>query len=397
MTKLTVLVVIGTRPEAIKMAPVIEILKNYPKRAKVYVCVTGQHREMLDQMLGLFRISPDFDLNLMQANQSLSGIAARVLDAFDPLIEQLKPDWVLVQGDTTSVMAISIASHHRRVKVGHIEAGLRTFDRSNPFPEELNRVITDHVSDLHFAPTSAARANLLREGISSENIYVTGNTVIDALNVILEEQPNNETLMILEKLSLNRNEASISAGSSGAMKEKFSQLPIILVTAHRRENFGKPIRDICHALRLLASRGDVHLVYPVHRNPNVWEPVHTSLGSIPQITLLPPVGYQTMVYLMKHSSIILTDSGGIQEEAPSLGTPVLVLRETTERPEAINAGVAKIVGTAPGRIIAEVEKLLENPSSNGFFASTRNPFGDGQAAQRIVDVLLYGHCQEFSV
>lgn len=379
-----VMIVIGTRPEAIKMAPIVHHLQARPQEVETIVCATGQHREMLDQVLELFAIQPDVDLNLMQQNQSLSQVAARVLLALDPLLAELKPDWLLVQGDTTTVMAASIAAHHRGVRVGHVEAGLRTYDRANPFPEEMNRVVADHVSDLHFAPTAGGRHNLLAEGIAPQSVHVTGNTVIDALLWVAERPLTAAAQAELSQYGLDK----LVVGA---------ERRLILVTAHRRENHGRAIRQICHTLRTLAeTHPDLHLVYPVHRNPNIWEPVHELLGDIAGITLLPPVDYASLTYLMKHSRLILTDSGGIQEEAPSLGVPVLVLRETTERPEAVEAGAARLVGTDPDRILAEANRLLEDETAYNQMAQAINPYGDGRAAERIVDVLLTGQCETFN-
>lgn len=395
MEKLKILTVFGTRPEAIKMAPVIKSLQNFPDRIKVQQCVTGQHREMLDQVLSLFNITPDFDLDLMTANQTPSQVAGRVLNALDPLLEKLRPDWLLVQGDTTTVMASSIAAHHRRVKVGHIEAGLRTYDRQNPFPEEMNRVVTDHISDMHFAPTSSSCNNLLREGISREKIFVTGNTVIDALHWVADQPLSRDAQKLFDEIGIGsfRTREDFNGHKNDVqVSRKF----LILTTAHRRENFGEPLRNICLALKELATRGDVHIVYPVHRNPNVWQPVHDLLVGVPGITLLPPVDYLTLVHLVKNSRLILTDSGGIQEEAPSLGVPVLVLRERTERPEAVHAGAAKILGTNTAKIVVEAENLLNDPKAHAAMARAINPYGDGQAAQRIAEALMSGKCQEFN-
>lgn len=381
MATLKVLVIFGTRPEAIKMAPVMRELQKRPDQVETYLCVTAQHREMMDQVLEIFSLTPDFDLNLMQQKQTPSQVAARVLLELEPLLDKVNPDWVLVQGDTTTVMAASIAAHHCRVKVGHVEAGLRTYDRANPFPEEMNRVVTDHISDLHFAPTRRAHQNLLNEGIDQESIFITGNTIIDALQWVVS-QPVPAELKGLPIDQVSREEDQ--PGKS-----------LILVTAHRRENFGQPIRDICQALKKIASRGDVHIIYPVHRNPNIWQPVHEALAGEANITLLAPVDYLSLVHLMKISKLVLTDSGGIQEEAPSFGVPVLVLREATERPEALEAGVARLVGTNVQAIVSQVGDLLENPASYARMAQTANPFGDGQAARRIVEILVHGTCEEF--
>lgn len=379
-----VLVVIGTRPEAIKMAPLIQQLRCLPQQIELFVCATSQHLGMLYQVLALFDIKPDLDLKLMQHDQTPSEVAGRVLLALDPLLAELRPDWMLVQGDTTSVMAASIAAHHRRVRVGHVEAGLRTYDRANPFPEEMNRVITDHVSDVHFAPTARARDSLLREGIAEDRIHITGNTVTDALHWIARRPLSQSARAQLAQVGLDQFLAE-------------GERRIILVTAHRRENHGRPIRQICEALKRLAeAQPGWQIVYVVHRNPSVWQPVHELLAGAAGITLLAPVDYLTLVHLMKHSRIILTDSGGIQEEAPSLGVPVVVLRETTERPEAVMAGVARLVGTDTERIIGEAVRLLQDSPVYASMSRAINPYGDGHAAQRVVDVLLHGHCQEFN-
>jgi UDP-N-acetylglucosamine 2-epimerase (non-hydrolysing) len=355
------------------MAPVVRALRQFPERIVTRVCVTAQHRQMLDQVLEIFGIAPDIDLDLMQPNQSLSALAARVLSRLDPLLEQEQPDWVLVQGDTTTVMASAIAAHHRRVRVGHVEAGLRTGDRANPFPEEMNRVVADHISDLCFAPTERARQNLLREGIADAAIRVTGNTVVDALQEIAARP---------------WTPSAASALSDSALAAIPPDARLILVTAHRRESFGAPLERICQALLQLARRPDVRIVYAVHLNPQVQEPVHRLLDNVPNITLLPPLDYLTLIQLMKRSYLILTDSGGIQEEAPSLGAPVLVLRDVTERPEAVEAGVARLVGADTGRIVAEAARLLDDPQARAAMARAVNPYGDGRAAERIVQALL---------
>jgi UDP-N-acetylglucosamine 2-epimerase (non-hydrolysing) len=378
-----VMIVVGTRPEAIKMAPIVHELQAR-REVETIVCATGQHREMLDQVLSLFAITPDVDLNLMQQNQTPSQVAARVLLALDPILAEMQPDWLLVQGDTTTVMAAAIAAHHRRVRVGHVEAGLRTYDRANPFPEEMNRVVADHVSDLHFAPTKGAQANLLAEGISTNSVHITGNTVIDALLWVAARPLTAAAQAELSQHGL----AELVAGD---------ERRVVLVTAHRRENHGRPILDICQALQTLASMWpDLHFVYPVHRNPNIWGPVHEQLGHVAGITLLPPVDYSSLTHLMKHSRLILTDSGGVQEEAPSLGVPVLVLRETTERPEAVAAGAARLVGTNRKRIVQEADCLLRDEAAYAAMAQAINPYGDGRAAARTVDVLLTGQCEPFS-
>lgn len=367
MTK--VLCVFGTRPEAIKMAPVIKELRKHPA-ADCRVCVTAQHRQMLDQVLRLFDIVPDYDLDIMQDDQRLSYVTSRVLTEAEQVIQAERPTWVLVQGDTTTAMAASLAAFYQRVRVGHVEAGLRTGDKWQPFPEEINRKLIDTVADSHFAPTEGSKLNLLREGIPEESILVTGNTVIDAL-LDVAAQPFDPVGILLERLSLDGKRA-------------------ILVTAHRRENFGRPLENICLALREIAKQydGDVHIVYPVHPNPSVQRPVYRLLGDVPNISLMPPLDYQSFVWLMKHSHLVLTDSGGLQEEAPGLGKPVLVLREVTERPEAVEAGTVKVIGTARERVVAETTRLLENAAEYECMAQAINPYGDGHAAERIVSALL---------
>jgi UDP-N-acetylglucosamine 2-epimerase (non-hydrolysing) len=362
-----VLSVIGTRPEAIKMAPVIQRLTRDHDYVESRLCATAQHREMLDQVLNLFDIVPDIDLDLMQPGQTPSQVAAQVFEALEPILCDLRPEWVLVQGDTTTVMAAAICAHYNRVRVGHVEAGLRSFDRANPFPEEINRIVADHASDLHFAPTSRARQNLLDEGIPADRIMVTGNTVVDALLHVAARpwEPPGES--VLRQIDHRKQ--------------------LILVTAHRRENFGAPLQRICQALQSLAGRGDVEIVYPVHLNPNVLDPVRGMLSGIADIHLVPPLDYQHLVQLMKVSTLVLTDSGGIQEEAPSLGVPVLVLREVTERPEGVEAGTARVVGTDAERIVAEASRLLDDPLAYQKMAQAVSPYGDGHAAARIVQAL----------
>lgn len=387
MNRVKVLSVFGTRPEAIKMAPIVKKLAAQPVAVESYVCVTAQHREMLDQVLALFDITPDYDLNLMERNQTPTQVAARVLMTLEPILADLKPDWILVQGDTTTVMAAAIAAHYQHVKVGHVEAGLRTYDRKNPFPEEMNRVVADHVSDLCFAPTTTSRDNLLREGIAPANIFITGNSVIDALLQTADQPISNA----LRAWAVENGLAAFFADD-----ERQSARRLITVTAHRRENHGQPIRQICEALRHLAVlRPELQFVYPVHRNPNIWEPVHELLQGVDNITLTPPVDYLTLVQLMKRSKLALTDSGGIQEEAPSLGVPVLVLRETTERPEAVTAGTARVVGTKPDQIIQTTLALLDDAVAYEQMARAVNPYGDGRASDRIVQILTHGYCDEF--
>jgi len=363
-----VLTVIGTRPEAIKMAPVIKGLEKYPDKIRSVVCATAQHRDMLDQVLKIFDIRPDYDLNVMLPDQTLSQLTANILIRLDQVMAKERPDWVLVQGDTTTVMVAGLVAYYHRARVGHVEAGLRTDDKWQPYPEEINRRLTDVLADLYFAPTEINKQNLLREGVPEQAIVVTGNTVIDAL------------LMTVERLR-QEGDCSDRWSSNGR--------PLILITAHRRENFGQPLIRICRALAEIATRypSDVQLVYPVHPNPNVLGPVHEMLGNIPNITLTEPLDYYDFVRLMSQSYLILTDSGGLQEEAPSLGVPVLVLREVTERPEGVAAGVVKLVGTDNRMITREVVTLLEDEKVYQHMARGVNPYGDGRASQRIVEAI----------
>jgi UDP-N-acetylglucosamine 2-epimerase (non-hydrolysing) len=375
-----ILSVFGTRPEAVKMAPVVQRLARTPDMDS-RVCVTAQHRQMLDQVLNLFGIQPDYDLDLMRDDQSLAELSASIFTHLDPVLAEFEPDWVLVQGDTTTVAITSLLAYYRRIKVGHVEAGLRTHDKWQPFPEEINRRVAGVVADLHFAPTKQAQENLLREGISAEAITVTGNPVIDALQFVAEQPMPKEIEKLLEKLEIAsqaRNPAKVRRGNGKHL---------ILVTAHRRENFGQPLENICQALKELAGRGDVEIVYPVHLNPNVQEPVKRILGNVPHVTLLPPLYYLPLVHLQKRSKIILTDSGGIQEEAPAFGVPVLVLREVTERPEGVAAGTLKLVGTEAGNIVREAQRLLDDLSAHAEMAKAVNPFGDGHAAKRIIEAI----------
>lgn len=354
------------------MAPVIQALAAAPQ-VESKVCVTAQHREMLDQVLGLFNIKPDVDLNLMRPDQSLGALTANILTHLDPVLAQIQPDWILVQGDTTTVMAAALLGFYRRIHIGHVEAGLRTGDKWQPFPEEIHRRIAGVVADLHFAPTEHSRENLLAEGVPDWRISVTGNPAVDALQAITRMPPSGEAQALLDKLDIRPGGRQL-----------------ILVTAHRRENFGKPLEDICQALRLLAETYPerLQIVYPVHLNPNVQEPVHRLLGGVPNITLLPPLDNLPMVHLMKNATLVLTDSGGVQEEATSLKIPALVLREKTERPEGVTAGVLKLVGTDTGRILAEARNLLDNREAYLSMVNVENPFGDGHAAEKIVKSLL---------
>lgn len=366
---LTVLSVIGTRPEAIKMAPVLAELARRPDRARSIVCVTSQHREMLDQVLRVFAIRPDHDLDVMVSDQSLSELTATLFARLDPLVAATAPDWVLAQGDTTTVLVAALVAFYHRVRFGHVEAGLRTGDLSQPFPEEMNRRVADGVARLLFAPTEANRQALLGEGLDPTRIVVTGNTVIDAL------------------LAVTGRPYDWSAGPLASVP---ADRRLVVVTAHRRESFGAPLAEICRALRDLAREfaDGIHVVYPVHLNPNVRAPVTAALGGVPNISLLEPLDYVSMAHLMKRAALILTDSGGIQEEAPSLRVPVLVLREVTERPEAAAVGAIRVIGTTYARILAEVRRVLEDPAA--WTVTGPNPYGDGHAAERIVAALLPG-------
>ncbi len=368
---LKILSVFGTRPEAVKMAPIVRQL-NQTAGIEARVCVTAQHRQMLDQVLELFQIKPDYDLDLMRDDQSLAQISASIFTYLDPVLTDFQPDWVLVVGDTTTVVTTSLLTYFRRIKLGHVEAGLRTHNKWHPFPEEINRRIATVIADLHFAPTAWSKGNLLREGVEEKDILVTGNSVIDALNFVAGQAEPQEITTLLDKLEIRGSESK----------------RLVLVTAHRRENFGQPLENICHAIKELATRDDVEIVYPVHLNPNVQEPVNRILKGAPRITLLPPLDYLPMVHLMKHAKILLTDSGGLQEEAPSFGVPVLVMRETTERPEGVEAGTLKLVGTDTSYIVGTAKRLLDDPAAYAEMAKATNPYGDGHTAERIVKALM---------
>ena len=367
-----ILTVFGTRPEGIKLAPVIRALRSWPEITGK-VCVTGQHREMLDQVLALFGIAPDHDLGVMKPGQDLTGVTTQILKGLRNVLEQEAPDFVLVHGDTTTTFAASLAAYYQQIPVGHVEAGLRTGNRYAPWPEEMNRRLTGALADLHFAPTDRARDNLLREGIAAEQIAVTGNTVVDALLTVvgrLEQEPQlrAEAEQQFDFLDPSRR--------------------LIVVTGHRRESFGEGFRNLCEALRRIADRDDVEIVYPVHLNPNVQRPVRETLADYPRVHLLEPMDYLPFVALLNRAELIITDSGGIQEEAPSLGKPVLVTRETTERPEAVSAGTVRLVGTDVERIVGETTRLLDDPAWYRSMARAHNPYGDGKAAERIVERLL---------
>ena len=362
-----ILVCFGTRPEAIKMAPVIHAFQQRGLSFKV--CVTAQHRDLLDQVLEFFEIDPDFDLNLMEPNQSLNRLSARILLTVDELLEREKPDVVLVHGDTSTSAIVALAAFHRQITVGHVEAGLRTFNKAAPFPEEMNRQVTGRIADLHFAPTAMASENLRRESISDNQIFVTGNTVVDALQ------------WAVEKIS--------SASGNNEIKDLEQQLDskkkMVLVTGHRRENFGKGFERILAALQQIARREDVEIIYPVHPNPNIRDTVTELLQNNKNIFLVPPVSYPTMVWLMQKTSLIISDSGGIQEEAPTFKKQVLVTREVSERMEGINSGFSLLVGTDTEKIVTEANKALDNPP---LLSAKDNPYGDGKASERIVEVLM---------
>lgn len=367
-----VLIVFGTRPEAIKMAPVVKALQR-SSNINVSVCVTAQHRHMLDQVLELFDISPDYDLDLMRPNQDLASLTSAVLEKVSAILGSLSPDLVLVHGDTTTSFAAALAAFYRKIPVGHVEAGLRTGDIQSPWPEEMNRMFTGRLAALHFAPTLAACDNLLKENVPAKSIWITGNTVIDALEQVVKKMDSN----VLSTLSLGAGMEWLDDDSKR----------IVLVTGHRRENFGDGIEGVCRALRRLALENDVRIVYPVHPNPNVMEPVFRLLGQVPNVHLIEPQEYLSFVHLMSRANFIITDSGGVQEEAPSLGKPVLVMRENTERPEAVAAGTVLMVGVDEARIYDEAVRLLNDSQHYERMSAAHNPYGDGKAAARIVAVI----------
>lgn len=367
-----VMVVFGTRPEAIKMVPVVLALKARPADFDVQVCVTAQHREMLDQVLELFEVTPDFDLNLMRPGQSLGDLTARALQGLQEVFQQEKPDIVLVHGDTTTTFTASLAAFYQQIKIGHVEAGLRTHDIYSPWPEEFNRRVTGLVANYHFAPTAQSQQNLLNEKVSAATIAVTGNTVIDALQWVVKRMETDKQL-------------------SSKLADKFNFIDpdkkLILVTGHRRENFGDGFLNICKAIQAIAQRDDVQVIYPVHLNPNVQKPVNEILAGLSNVHLIEPQDYLPFVYLMNQAYVILSDSGGVQEEAPSLGKPVLVMRDTTERPEAVAAGTVELVGTNQEKIQQAVLRLLDNDDEYQKMAFAHNPYGDGKASERIADFI----------
>jgi UDP-N-acetylglucosamine 2-epimerase (non-hydrolysing) len=369
--EIRIMIVFGTRPEAIKMAPIIKVIREHPS-FDLRVCVTGQHRQMLDQVLALFEIVPDYDLSLMRPGQTLTELTQNVLAGMERVFQNWTPHLLLVHGDTTTTFGASLAAYYQRISVGHVEAGLRTGDIYSPWPEEINRRLVGSIAALHFAPTESARENLLRENIPSGRIFVTGNTVIDSL---------------LDVSSRLDKDADLQAALATQFSFLDTKRKLILVTGHRRENFGQGFDSICIGLAELATRSDVQIVYPVHLNPNVQEPVLRILGGMPNVHLIDPQDYLPFVYLMNRSTLILTDSGGIQEEAPSLGKPVLVMRENTERPEAVDAGTVKLVGTSSRKLVASATELLDNPHIYRHMATSVNPYGDGHAAERIGNIL----------
>ena len=379
-----VLLVFGTRPEAIKMAPLVKEFEKNPDRFETVVCVTGQHREMLDQVLQIFGIQPDYDLDIMKPGQDLYDITARVLIGMRDVLRNVQPDVVLVHGDTTTSTAAALAAFYRQIPVGHVEAGLRTYNMYSPWPEEMNRQITSRIATYHFSPTLLSRQNLLQEGIKEEQIIVTGNTVIDALYMVIDKIKGNRELEIELAGLLNKNGYDISRLSGGRK--------MVLITGHRRENFGEGFVQICRAIKDLTLKyPEVDFIYPMHLNPNVRRPIHEVFGEelsgLNNMFFIEPLEYLSFVYLMEKSTIILTDSGGIQEEAPSLGKPVLVMRNTTERPEALEAGTVKLVGTDYDKIMNEVSVLLDDQTSYEKMSKAVNPYGDGFACSRICNVL----------
>lgn len=370
MSTIKNLIIFGTRPEAIKMAPLVKAFEGEKDSFETKVCITAQHREMLDQVLSFFEITPDFDLDLMKANQNLYTLTADILTSLKPVLEEFQPDYVYVHGDTTTTMAASIAAFYSGAKVCHVEAGLRTFNKRSPFPEEINRSVTGRIADYHFSPTQTSKENLLKENIDDNHILVTGNTVIDALKfsnarVNSSEYTDEEIESLKPLLESNKK--------------------LILVTGHRRENHGQGFIDICSALKdIVENNKDVQIIYPVHLNPNVKKPVFDILGDVPNISLINPLSYPAFIWLMSQSHIIITDSGGVQEEAPSLGKPVLVMRDTTERPEAVEAGTVLLVGTDKEKIVSETNKLLSDDLFYHKMSLLHNPYGDGLACDKIV-------------
>lgn len=379
-----ILLTFGTRPEAIKMAPLVKEFQKYPDKFKTYVCVTGQHREMLDQVLDLFEIIPDYDLNIMKQGQDLYDITANVLLGFKNVLKEVKPDVVLVHGDTTTSTAAALASFYQQIPVGHIEAGLRTHNIYSPFPEEMNRQITSKIAKYHFSPTLLSKQNLLKEGVSEKNIFITGNTVIDALHIILNKIKNNYEVEKSVKTTIKAKGYDTN--------RLIDNKKLVLITGHRRENFGDGFINICNGLKKLVTKyKDIDFIYPMHLNPNVREPIRKvfgeNLNAYENMFFIEPLEYLSFVYLMEKSFIVLTDSGGIQEEAPGLGKPVLVMRETTERPEAVEAGTVKLVGTDSEKIVEEISTLVDSVEHYEKMSKAVNPYGDGFSCERIVELL----------
>lgn len=373
-----ILLVFGTRPEAIKMAPLVKALQKDTEHFETRVCVTAQHRQMLDQVLEVFGITPEYDLNIMAPNQDLYDITAKVLLGLREVLKDFRPDTVLVHGDTTTSMAASLAAFYMQIPVGHVEAGLRTYNMLSPWPEEMNRQVTDRICTYYFAPTEQSRANLLQENIDAKKIFITGNTVIDAL--LMAVDIISTTAGVKEKMAKELQEKGYTVGDR----------EYILVTGHRRENFGDGFLHICKAIKELAAlHPEMDIVYPVHLNPNVQKPVYELLSSLSNVYLISPLDYLPFIYAMQHSTLLLTDSGGVQEEAPSLGKPVLVMRDTTERPEAVEAGTVKLVGTNAEAIVSNVTALLLDKEMYKRMSETHNPYGDGQACERIIAALRY--------
>ncbi len=377
-----VMLVFGTRPEAIKMAPLVKEFQKYPEEFETIVCVTGQHRQMLDQVLGLFDIKPDFDLNIMKAGQDLYDVTARVLTGMRDVFAQVTPDVVLVHGDTTTSTAAALAAFYKQIPVGHVEAGLRTHNIYSPWPEEMNRQITGRIAAYNFSPTPLSRENLLKENVSDDTIFVTGNTVIDALHWVTKKLKSSELMQAELTEVLKTSGYDVSRLENGKK--------LVLITGHRRENFGDGFISMCSAIKTLNEKyPDVDFVYPMHLNPNVRKPIAEVFGAVPPANMffIEPLDYLPFVFLMEKSNLVLTDSGGIQEEAPGLGKPVLVMRDTTERPEALDAGTVKLVGTDFNRIITEVSRLLDDPAYYDSMSKAVNPYGDGMACPRILDAL----------
>ena len=378
------MLVFGTRPEAIKMAPLVKEFQKYPEQFKTIVCVTGQHREMLDQVLNLFEITPDYDLNIMKQGQDLYDVTARVLVGMRDVLKEAQPDVVLVHGDTTTSTASALAAFYQQIPVGHVEAGLRTHNIYNPWPEEMNRLITGRIATYHFSPTPLSKENLMKESVAESTIIVTGNSVIDALYMVVDKIKNN--------LELSSELATILAKSGYDTTRLAGGKKLVLITGHRRENFGDGFINMCTAIKDLTQKyPDVDFVYPMHLNPNVRKPIHEVFGedlsNLGNMFFIEPLEYLSFVYLMEQSTIVLTDSGGIQEEAPGLGKPVLVMRDTTERPEALEAGTVKLVGTNHDKIVGEVSRLLDNTEYYNTMSKAVNPYGDGLACGRIVETL----------